>query len=133
MTDSNDYYSFGMNFVRNEEDITKFAIGAMWTIKYNGKELQETGMYDYGARFYMPDIGWWGVVDPLAEKYQPFSGYNYVLNNPISNIDPDVREVKHDYQLLKNGEVKLIKETQDKSDTFMPVMIKEMWTKVKEV
>lgn len=73
------------------------------------------------------------MVDPLAEKYQPFSGYNYVLNNPISNIDPDVREVKHDYQLLKNGEVKLIKETQDKSDTFMPVMIKEMWTKVKEV
>ena len=21
---------------------------------YNGKELQDTGMYDYGARFYMP-------------------------------------------------------------------------------
>ncbi|MDN3693297.1 RHS repeat-associated core domain-containing protein [Chryseobacterium tructae] len=35
--------------------------------KYNGKELQKTSMYDYGARMYMPDLGRWGVVDPLAE------------------------------------------------------------------
>ncbi|VXC61067.1 hypothetical protein CHRYSEO8AT_790003 [Chryseobacterium sp. 8AT] len=27
-----------------------------YNYKYNGKELQETGMYDYGARFYMPDM-----------------------------------------------------------------------------
>nr|WP_241330565.1 RHS repeat-associated core domain-containing protein [Chryseobacterium arthrosphaerae] len=64
-----------------------------YSYKYNGKELQETGMYDYGARMYMPDIGRWGVIDNKAEKYFPFSGYNYAINNPIKYLDPDGNDV----------------------------------------
>ncbi|WP_143052700.1 RHS repeat-associated core domain-containing protein [Chryseobacterium taichungense] len=41
------------------EGYNNLAGNPAYQYKYNGKELQETEMYDYGARFYMPDIGRW--------------------------------------------------------------------------
>ena len=40
--------------------------------QYNGKELQNAlnvGWLNYSARMYMPDIGRWGTIDPLAEFF----------------------------------------------------------------
>ncbi|MEG0928958.1 RHS repeat domain-containing protein [Chryseobacterium sp.] len=91
ITDANDYYPFGMNHLKTGNAF--FGVGSYKNYKYNGKELQETGMYDYGARMYMADLGRWSVIDELAENFNKYSPYNYVKNTPINGIDPDGRDV----------------------------------------
>ncbi|NOW98916.1 RHS repeat-associated core domain-containing protein, partial [Mucilaginibacter sp. SG564] len=76
-----DYYAFGM-------EISTSVASPKNEYLYNKKELQENlGLYDYGARFYDPVIARWTSVDPLADKYQSWSPYNYGLNNPIRIFD----------------------------------------------
>ncbi|MBC6993169.1 RHS repeat-associated core domain-containing protein [Neolewinella lacunae] len=78
------YYPFGMEIGGLS------AGGAGYPYQYNGKEFSAgVGWYDYGLRNYDPAIGRWLQVDPQAEKYTSHSGYNYVLNNPLLNIDPN--------------------------------------------
>ncbi|WP_442891878.1 RHS repeat-associated core domain-containing protein [Chryseobacterium sp. CCNWLW24] len=108
----NNYYPFGL--MHNYTATTQNA----YQYKYNGKELQETGMYDYGARFYMPDLGRWGVVDPLAEKYQPMSPYHMSGNNPIFYVDSNGMNYD-DYGVDNNGNVTLIQKTEDNFDRLL--------------
>ena len=65
-------------------------------LPYNGKELQhdviagqKLDWYDYGARFYDPQIGRFHGIDPHSENYYHASTYASVENNPISYFDPD--------------------------------------------
>jgi len=90
IVDRNDFYPFGMNFVGYYSVFD--AQGSLFNYKFGTKELQETGFYDFGARMFMPDLGRWFNVDPLAEKMRRYSPYNYAFNNPIKFIDPDGME-----------------------------------------
>ena len=85
VVDRNDYYPFGLSFYQGAE----FSVtGSPLNYKFGGKELQESGMYDFGARNYMPDVGRWFGADPLAELAPDLSPYRYAFNNPISFTDP---------------------------------------------
>jgi RHS repeat-associated protein len=65
------------------EDVTDY--------KFTGKELDSTGLYYYGARYYDPEIGRFTQADTIVPKPfnpQSFNRYSYCLNNPIRYIDP---------------------------------------------
>jgi len=54
---------------------------------FTGQEREdELGLYYYGARWYMPEIGRFLQVDPAREFVNP---YSYVGNHPISFVDED--------------------------------------------
>ncbi|MFA4842653.1 MAG: RHS repeat-associated core domain-containing protein, partial [Candidatus Omnitrophota bacterium] len=58
---------------------------------YTGKELDGTGLYYYGARYYDPEIGRFITPDTIVQApYDPqsFNRYSYCRNNPINYIDP---------------------------------------------
>jgi RHS repeat-associated protein len=79
-----DYDSWGM-IVRDWQSTTN--------LKYSSKEYDFENDYEYfGARNYSSRIGRWLQIDPLFKEHYDFTPYNYVLNNPITLIDPDGRQ-----------------------------------------
>ncbi|OCA77931.1 hypothetical protein BBH99_10385 [Chryseobacterium contaminans] len=83
--EENHYYPFGLR--HNASTL----VTKPYRKKYNGKELQENGMLDYGWRQYMPELGRWNGMDQLSESYHSASPYAYVMNNPVNMFDPDGR------------------------------------------
>ena len=104
--EESNYYPFGLK----HEGYNTSVGNAAYQYKYNGKELQETRMYDYGARMYMPDLGRWGVIDPLAETSRRWSTYTYAYNNPIRFIDPDGMQAEDKIKIFNNGNIERTKD-----------------------
>jgi insecticidal toxin complex protein TccC len=60
------------------------------TIRYSGKEMDVSGLYYYGARYYAPWLQRWVSADPAGDV-DGLNVYVMVGNNPLTNIDPDGR------------------------------------------
>ncbi len=87
--------------------------------QFNGKERdEETGLYNYGARYYDPSLSVWLGVDPLADKFYSWSPYHYATNNPINIIDYDGRDTLPttvaDWKEVGSGILETVKEDSKK-------------------
>jgi|GEM_PF-6752391 len=84
------YYPFG------ETRLDSKPSGGM-THKYTGQELDyETGLYNYGARLYDPEIGRFISPDTIVPNYanpQSLNRYAYTLNNPVRFTDPTGHDI----------------------------------------
>jgi RHS repeat-associated protein len=121
------YKPFGEQLNETEERYT-----------YNGKELDETGLYYYGARYYDPVIGRFISRDPLAgkrESPQTLNRYAYCRNNPLRYFDPagtddedSQKKVEDIFATLQNINPDALKEIQELLDSgqIRPVRALEM-------
>lgn len=101
VVDSNDsiketinYYPFGSEM--RMEDPAQMTGDFQQPYRFTGKELDKQNglnMYDFGARWYdVAGVPMWTSVDPLAEKYYPFTPYSYCAGDPVNKFDPDGRD-----------------------------------------
>lgn len=96
-----EYFPFGETWVEESSNTQRTPY------QFTGKELdEETGLYDFGARYYDPRSSVWQSADPALEQYlddgapglgvripQNLSLYSYAWNNPLVHRDPDGRLV----------------------------------------
>lgn len=94
------YYPYGL---------TRYAMnGKEVRYRFTGKELDETGLYYYGARYYDPYASTWLSTDPILGQYLPtvrsneglpglggvfnttnLNLYHYAGQNPVKYVDPN--------------------------------------------
>ncbi|RWX72094.1 hypothetical protein EOA24_03135, partial [Mesorhizobium sp. M2A.F.Ca.ET.039.01.1.1] len=73
--------------------------------RFNAKELDESGLEDFGARFYDGRLAIWLMPDPILKRYlngeehggvfssSNLASYNFGWGNPVRYIDEDGRAV----------------------------------------
>ena len=94
----------GDGCVISREEFFPFGTTSVWacrnqteasykTLRYSGKERDNTGLYYYGYRYYQPWTGRWLSADP-AGAVDGLNLYAMVRNSPLSAVDDDGRMLR---------------------------------------
>jgi insecticidal toxin complex protein TccC len=77
------YYPFGATawYARGSEVDVDYK-----TVRYSGKEMDDSGLYYYGARYYAPWLQRWVSADPAGDV-DGLNLYGFVGNNPLNYFD----------------------------------------------
>ncbi len=86
--EQNDYLPYGTRIDYGSSSLTDTAN----PYRFAGKEEQksstlDSGLLDFGARYYSPYTCRWTTPDPMAQKYTKDSPYNYCTGNPAYFVD----------------------------------------------
>ena len=116
------YYPFGLQ----HKGYNNVVNGTEHPYMFQGVEYNESldlNLYEMDFRQYDPALGRFNTSDPLGEERNWLSPYNFVQNNPILRIDPS--GLLDDYGIDQNGNIHLLKETDDTTDTLYSVTTDE--------
>ncbi|WP_311319227.1 RHS repeat-associated core domain-containing protein, partial [Elizabethkingia anophelis] len=83
--EENNYYPFGL---KHQGYNSSSLANSAYQYKYNGKELQETGIYAMDFRNYIPDTGRFLGIDKLSEIMPDWTPFRFAFNNPLYFSDP---------------------------------------------
>ena len=86
------YSAFGIRRVMDAAFDTLNGSAYDWTFAFQGQfRDDETGFYNYGYRYYSPELGRWLSRDPIGER-GGVNLYSMADNDCLNKIDPDGRE-----------------------------------------
>ncbi len=86
------YYPFGLTHKGYNNIVSSYGNSTAKLLGFGGKEEQnELGLewLDFGWRNYDPEISRWMNIDPMTDKREWLTPYQYVQNSPMLRIDPD--------------------------------------------
>ncbi len=81
VTSAEGYYPFGETAWMAPESEIEYRF-----IRYSGKEMDVSGFYYYGARYYAPWLQRWVSADPAGDV-DGLNLYGFVGNNPVVHVD----------------------------------------------
>ncbi|QXI21715.1 RHS repeat-associated core domain-containing protein [Pseudomonas iranensis] len=85
ITSEEGYYPFGETAWMAPESEIEYRF-----IRYSGKEMDASGLYYYGARYYAPWLQRWVSADPAGDV-DGLNLYGFVGNNPLTYLDDQGR------------------------------------------